>query len=263
MKLIFTFLFFTSFLQAQEFKGIAVYKTSKKQTNFLKDTLHLKNDHELNKQIEDRLKKMNQKTYTLNFDQKRSLYKEEVALKLPETNGFKIKIYGNKSLGKYYKDLTNKRFVNQKEIYGKTFLIKDNLRNFNWVLTSETKKIGNYNCFKAFYTRKVKKKRGVFKNGTTKKIEQEEIQKVVAWYTTSIPINNGPSVYQGLPGLILEINDGDTVILCTEIVLNTAKNIDFNMPKKGKEVSLKEFKDIYRKKTKEMMEFRKKAINTK
>jgi GLPGLI family protein len=36
---------------------------------------------------------------------------------------------------------------------------------------------------------------------------------ITAWYTPEIP-NQGPENYWGLPGLILEINDGKTVILC-------------------------------------------------
>jgi GLPGLI family protein len=43
---------------------------------------------------------------------------------------------------------------------------------------------------------------------------------ITAWYTPEIPVNQGPENYWGLPGLILEINDGKTVILCSKIVLN-------------------------------------------
>jgi predicted GIY-YIG superfamily endonuclease len=44
---------------------------------------------------------------------------------------------------------------------------------------------------------------------------------ITAWYTPEIPINQGPENYWGLPGLILEVTDGKTVILCSKLVLNT------------------------------------------
>jgi GLPGLI family protein len=43
---------------------------------------------------------------------------------------------------------------------------------------------------------------------------------VTAWYTPEIPVNQGPDKYWGLPGLILEVNDGKTV-LCSKVVLNS------------------------------------------
>jgi GLPGLI family protein len=46
---------------------------------------------------------------------------------------------------------------------------------------------------------------------------------ITAWYTPEIPVNQGPENYWGLPGLILEINDSKTVILCSKIVLNLKK----------------------------------------
>jgi GLPGLI family protein len=48
---------------------------------------------------------------------------------------------------------------------------------------------------------------------------------ITAWYTPEIPVNQGPENYWGLPGLILEINDSKTVILCSKIVLNQRKNV--------------------------------------
>jgi GLPGLI family protein len=43
---------------------------------------------------------------------------------------------------------------------------------------------------------------------------------ITAWYTPEIPVNQGPENYWELPSLILEINDGKTVVLCSKIVLN-------------------------------------------
>lgn len=58
---------------------------------------------------------------------------------------------------------------------------------FKWQLHNESKKIIDYSCKKA-----------------TVKYRGREF---VAWYTTEVPINNGPYVFEGLPGLILELED--------------------------------------------------------
>lgn len=42
---------------------------------------------------------------------------------------------------------------------------------------------------------------------------------ITAWYTPEISESRAPN-YWGLPGLILEVNDGKTVILCSKVVLN-------------------------------------------
>ena len=67
-------------------------------------------------------------------------------------------------------------------------------------------------------------------------------------------MGNGPGNYQGLPGLILEINDGKKIIVCTEIILNPSKKVTIQEPKKGKIVSQKKFLEIQKQKTDEMME---------
>jgi Protein of unknown function (Porph_ging). len=75
-----------------------------------------------------------------------------------------------------------------------------------------------------------------------------------AWYTPQIPVTNGPGIYQGLPGLILEINDGTTTIVCTEVILNPKEKINITPPKKGKKVNQATFVKIKRKKSEEMLE---------
>ena len=82
----------------------------------------------------------------------------------------------------------------------------------------------------------------------------KEVIIVSAWYTMDIPVGHGPGDYWGLPGLILEIDAGETKILCTKIVLNPEEKADISEPSKGKVVTQKEYDKIVEEKTKEMRE---------
>ncbi len=84
--------------------------------------------------------------------------------------------------------------------------------------------------------------------------EIEEEQTVTAWYTPQIPLGNGPSRYGGLPGLILEISDGQETILCNRIILNPKKGVSIKEPREGKKVNQDEFDAIMEKKMLEMNE---------
>ena len=76
---------------------------------------------------------------------------------------------------------------------------------------------------------------------------------ITAWYTPEIPVNQGPENYWGLPGLILEVNDGKTIILCSKVIMNPKEKAVIKAPSKGKVISQKEFDDTVIKK---MEEFR-------
>ena len=119
-----------------------------------------------------------------------------------------------------YKNILEKRMANKTELMGKVFLIKDNLVTYDWKLTGETKNIGNYTCYKAVFE---KEEETIQINMIDGDVKEEKVLKkrtLVAWYTPDVPISNGPRDYGGLPGLILEVNDGDLTIVCSEIVLN-------------------------------------------
>ncbi len=262
IKIMIAFLFCTTFLKAQEFKGIAIYKTSKKDSHILKDTLNKRLTKDVEEKIQSELQKKHQKTFVLNFDKTASLYKEDTALKVPTVQSNSIKVYKTNSNVKLYKNLKEKRFVNQKEVFGKIFLIKDHLKPFDWKLTSETKKIGNYTCYKAYFNKKIKRTIVTEVDGVSQKVQKNEILKTIAWYTPEIAINTGPGKYHGLPGLILEVNDGNTIVLCTELIVNPSKNIEIKEPKNGKKVSANEFRSIYRDKMKEMKEMKVRSKKT-
>ncbi len=271
----------------KDFQGMAVYESKTSTADFAKNFEGNKEiTPEMKTQIMERMKKMFEKTFILNFDKSASIYKEEEKLDAPGQNG------GGRMMasfmgggGTYYKNVKEKQYTVDKEVFGKEFLIKDSLPNLKWVLTDETKKIGDYTCFKATavkeasksdfrnYRRKDEKKKEVAKPEEVKKNEVASTEKkdekktnffdeidlpkeitVTAWYCPEIPVNQGPDEYWGLPGLIMEVNDGKTVIMCSKLVMNVKDKIEIKAPTGGDKVTQKEFDDIMIKKMKEMSE---------
>ena len=249
----------TFIINAQNFTGKAIYKTSIKSSFSFGDDKNSTMSDDVKKQLQARLQKMNQKTFILNFDQKTSSYKEETTLDVPkpQVGGGNIVMmsFGGSGNGSvYFKNIKEKRFTNQTEIMGKRFLVKDKLPEYKWKLSSETKNIGNYTCYKATFTEEVENINMTFESGEAKEEKKKENSITTAWYTVDLPVSNGPGDYQGLPGLILEINDGKKTIVCTEITLNSSNKIDVVEPEKGKIVSQEKYDEIQKEKTKEMME---------
>lgn len=272
-----TALFFTVQLgiQAQEFQGMAVYE-SKTSTSDFKARIEGNKDisPEMLKNMEERMKKMFEKTFTLNFDKMASIYKEEEKLDAPGQNNGGMRMMSSMTGGggTYYKNIKEKAYTIDKEFMGKEFLVKDSLPNLKWKMEGETRIIGGYNCFKATAVRPVsttdfrnlrpkKEEAATAKPAdATKKtnfMDEMDLPKevvVTAWYTPEIPVNQGPEGYWGLPGLILEVNDGKTVILCSKIVLNPKEKAVIKPSIKGKVVTQKEFDEIVVKKMEEFRE---------
>lgn len=213
------------------------------------------------KQIMDRMKNFLERTYTLNFDQSVSEFKENSKLDAPGGNnrGFR---FGGSGQGSIYKNSKEGNMVEATEFFGKRFLITEKMEQPKWQLGSETKKIGRYTAYKATMTkvnndfdwRSMRRNRGDQKKDSTKTKEKkkERIELVTAWYTPEIPVSTGPDEYYGLPGLILEINVGRTTMLCTEIVINPTEKVEIKAPTKGDKVTREEYNITVKKKTEEM-----------
>jgi GLPGLI family protein len=255
---VFALLLMTS-MNAQTFTGKATYKTSRKSDIQIDANQEGMTD-KIQEEVQKRLQKMSQKTFILEFDKTKSVYKQDESLAAPNlssdfTQVQVIEIGGGSGKGSiYYKDLQGKTYRNQTEIQGKVFLIKDDLPAYDWKMSTETKNIGMYTCYKASFSIEVEQKQVTFINGEMKEEVVKETIVTTAWYTLQVPVSNGPDNYQGLPGLILEINDGKNLIVCTEISMNPSKSIKIEAPKKGKVVSQEKYDEIQNKKSKEMME---------
>jgi len=266
-------LLFTSFIatvQAQNITGIATYQ-SKTDIDIKLENSSL--SPEMMQQIQDKMKKQFEKTYTLTFNNNESVFQEEEQLGAPGLSGGNVQMItvgGSFKGGKFYKNLAEKSFAKESDISGKAFLIKDKLKAYEWELTNESKQIGQYVVFKAIavenvdtasFSKYFKKKMTQKSDNTADSIVSplDELKmpterKIIAWYTPQIPIKTGPEDYWGLPGLILELNTGKTTMLCSKIILNPKEEVVIEEPKKGKEISQEEYDTIMREKTEEMME---------
>jgi len=258
VKLVLVLLVFTiSNVNAQEFQGEATYK-SKRKIDIKLDSTQMASG--MADQMMEMLKKQFEKTYILNFNKAESIYKEEEALSAPNPQGMNVVMVVNGGSDILYKNIKEKRFTNQNESFSKVFLIKDELKDIEWKLESETRNIGDYTCFKATTTREIEDiESGVSFNGdkdlssADKEPKMKEIT-ITAWYTPQIPVSAGPGNYHGLPGLILEVNDGTETVICSKIVINPKNASKIIEPDTGKELSQAAYDKIMEKKMKEMEE---------
>ncbi len=278
-KTFYTLVFLVAFMTSnaqKDFQGMAVYETKTSTSDFSSRMQGNKEiTPEMQKMIEERMKKMFEKTFILNFDKSASIYKEEEKLDAPGQGqgGMRMMSSMMGGGGTYYKNVKEKNYTVDKEFMGKEFLVKDSLPKLDWKMESETRIIGGYNCFKATAVRPVSKsdfrnlkpkKQEEAKAGEVKKEDKEkktnfmddfDLPKeitITAWYTPEIPVNQGPESYWGLPGLILEINDGKTVILCSKVVLNAKDKAEIKAPTNGKVISQKDYDETVVKKMQEM-----------
>lgn len=256
----------------QDFNAIATYQTKMimKQSEKVEDSTDAKD--QMSAELKDAVKKAlataGQAEFTLNFTKNESIYKkvQELAKPKPQTSGVSVTIMGGGSTYRTtYKNLTDGYFKREDDIMGKEFLIKDDLEHYNWKVTGETKQIGNYTVIKAVLVPKeltaqekeeLEKQKEELKD--TKKtglfsMISVENNETVAWFTPQIPVSNGPGEFHGLPGLILEVKDGNTIILCSKIEINPEK-FKIDEPKKGKKITLEKFNKLQKKKSEEQMQ---------
>jgi GLPGLI family protein len=143
-----------------------------------------------------------------------------------------------------YKDFESKRKIEKQDFMDKTFLINEELSDTTkWKVKPSDVVILGYPCMKA----------------TTARDSTE----ITAWFTTQIPVSNGPSMSGGLPGMILKIEvpfgrpggrggSGTMVIIADKVTLREVGSKEIQEPKKGKQVTREEYNTIVKTKMEEM-----------
>lgn len=239
-------------LQAQEFQGKAEYISKVILKNKVESTEKKSGeDAVFSASLLEAMKLASEKTYLLTFNKQECLFEEIQKLDKPKAPStgmvMSVTLSGD---GKTYLDTKAKSKIVEDEIFGKEFLIVDALVKPDWKLVDETKKIGDYTCYKAEIVIPVtEKQKSDFKDFLKKqenKISlfpmQEPKDKVVtAWYTPEIPFSLGPRNYWGLPGLILEVNEGNLIMLCSKVTLSNKEVTKIKIPNTGKKVTQAKF----------------------
>ncbi len=161
--------------------------------------------------------------FNLFFNGKEALYKPEYDMATNRRLGLLLNYTG--LVGRqdyiYYTNLENKDAFYQSFWTQEVLVTMDKV---NWTLTQDTKKIGQYTCYKA-----------------TANIDSEQtfgmnfLSPIVAWYTPEIPVSFGIQTFNGLPGLTLELTTsfsyGTIHYIATKIELNPKKEIKIKKPK--------------------------------
>jgi len=181
-------------------------------------------------------KEMENVEYTLKFNKNSAVFFETSKMNL-EKDENSLVIEFSKTLGGgngiyYVNRKTNKTF-HEREFESELYLVEQD-KISNWTLTQEKKKIGNYNCFKA-----TKNDTFVGSSGNLITI------KIIAWYTPEIPFSYGPIKYNGLPGLILELENDKVIFYASKIELHKKDSKEKVLqPKKGIKITQSRYDSI-------------------
>ncbi|MGV0923040.1 GLPGLI family protein [Empedobacter tilapiae] len=185
------------------------------------------------------------------FDNETTYKKIEKIDNQQHSGGMRISISFGDSGSGLYKNLSSKEYYKSVKLMDKSYTIKDQLKDYKWQLSRETKKILGFD---------VRKATSIVDSTTT----------ATAWYTPNIPVKDGPGMYDGLPGLILEVeikntkNKGIESNIMRAIELKEMPNLKpLEKPKDKNIISDNEYKTLMEKQMERFKQMRSEGIDKK
>lgn len=221
----------TGTVQAQQTEGRVVYER----------TMQMQIQVDDNEEMSRMMPKSRTDRFELNFANNRSVWKhmeEDNNADEISGNGMQIRMVAPGTDDISFFNFDNGIKVEQRELFGKQFLVTDSIRKLVWKLGEETKTILNHTCRKAVAQRISKRMMMNIDNGKMERKEVDDTTAIVAWFTADIPVSAGPEVQGQLPGLVLalDMGDGRVTYLAKEIAA-TADMTAIKEPTKGKKVT--------------------------
>ena len=128
--------------------------------------------------------------------------------------------------GNYYTNLADKSLIQEISTGGKTYLVElsKSKEEVIWNLTKESKKIGDFICYKAISEKKIR----------------DNSHTIIAWYAPNISVPYGPLEFGNLPGLILELHYGETIkYSAIKVITGHIEKIKF--PTRGIKISKEKY----------------------
>lgn len=222
-------------IQAQNTSGKIVYK----------QTIQVEIPDRVPKEFRDRFPTERTVNKELYFNQTTSTYKNGENLRQGEgevggrDRGWRMRMRGGNANAMTYKNISEKMITDNRDIMGKAFIIEEPMTKMVWKMTGQKKTILDYMVMEATST-------------------INDTIPVTAYFSPQIPVPNGPALYHGLPGMILEVNvnDGQNIITATAVELMEIDAANLEKPNEGKKVTKEEFNKIRREKMQEMREQR-------
>ena len=215
----------------QNYQGVAIYKTVRDLGSMSVETNGMTD--EMKSQIATLMQQRAQKTFILSFSDTEASWVES---KNPDRK-------------RKYRDISKSVYIEEADIMGDTYLIKDKLKPQDWKLTEETKQIGPYTAKKAT---QIRTWQSVVKGDKNSTMRTDTVE-VVAWYTLEVPVTHGPNTYWGLPGLVLTLDDGKVTYECSSVTTDPDQELIIAKPNIGKKVSQEEFIKIRKEKAGQLL----------
>jgi len=180
--------------------------------------------------FKDKISRLSTSYYQLTFDTDKSIYRfnrKDEKTKSPWGNdGSEDNIWFN--------DYSKDQFVQQKNVFGETYILTDSLKRINWKITNENRMIAGFNCRKAV---------GILFDSVY----------VFAFYTDEITVTGGPMSLNGLPGMIMGITIPRMFCswVATKLEINGVNYGNITAPDKGKKKKAAELQETVVKVTKD------------
>lgn len=180
-------------------------------------------DNEWVQRIKSQLPKFSTAYFDMVFDSSHVSYKP--GTREPE-NPIRMFGSGPATDNVVYTDLSGGTVKSLKTVYEQKYLVQDSLRRLEWKAKDDIRIIAGYKCHKAV------------------SIICDSVY-VVAFYAEDIPVNGGPEMFSGLPGMILElaIPRLHTTWVATKVEAKTPATTEFTIPEKGKKTTQKELNE--------------------
>jgi len=188
--------------------------------------------------MRDKFPKLSTSYYQLTFNTDKSIYlfnRKDEKTKMPWGNEGEDNVW--------YNDYKGENFVQQKSVFGDTYILTDSLIKIDWKMTNETREIAGFNCRKAV---------GKLFDSVY----------VFAFYTDEIAVSGGPMGLHGLPGMILGVTIPRMFSswVATKLEVNGVNYNVINAPTKGKKKKAKDLQENAVKVTKDWGSWGQQAI---
>lgn len=202
-----------AFVNAQDKKSIITYQSSLNITyrdSFIKDLEKQKLPMHIKQGVFDIYMSARPIDIILNIKNNESYcYPIKV---LDDTFGYNMA--SGVCINDYYTNATSHKTIEMSDNLG--YILCDPLE---WEITNTKKTIATYTCYKATASERLFSRKGDIYYKT-----------ITAWFTPKIPLNFGPKNYNGLPGLILEVEWDMFTITATKINLNPNEKVTIKKP---------------------------------